>query len=329
MSASQPSVVAYGHGKVNMYFAVGAPEANGYHPVASLYASTSLKETISIHSTKNTGITLSAEVASNSLLDQMQQDGVFDLSAVPLDSRNLAYRAAEAVLHEHGLGTHDVAFRIHLVKAVPVAGGMGGGSADAAATIRAIDEFLLKSSMTTSLLPDSAYHRIATSLGADVPFALHTGIAIGSGVGDQLQLLELPSTVEPLPVVLVSSAQGLSTPTVFHELDRGRMHGDYPPAEDVLAVPDDLLEALVADTAPIARLYEISRYIRNDLGAPACTLAPELTKVLGIESEGLIASFVSGSGPTIVLLMDSAEEAQKLASSLRRRGGYAIAAYIQ
>lgn len=315
------SISASAPGKVNLYFAVGDVQENGYHPVASLYAAVSLEETVTVTASENPGISLSLEIPANSLLARMEEAGDFDRTSVPLDERNLAYRAASAVLEAQGV-TADI--HLHIVKNVPVAGGMAGGSADAAAALKAVNLYLLEAGYVDSALSTGQLMRLGARLGADVPFCVLGGLAVGYGVGEELTPLELPAEAEPLNLVMVLNDRGLSTPAVFAELDAGRASGIYPAAGE-LEVPASLLEALASVSAPTARLYEIARELRNDLQAPALTLAPELEKVLGLQDESIVAGFVSGSGPTIALLLESQEDAAALAAALNRKGRYAVA----
>lgn len=124
--------------------------------------------------------------------------------------------------------------------------------------------------------------------------------------------------------MLVAASVGLSTPQVFAELDDGRAAGRYPDAGP-LEVPTGLLDALTQTEAPISRLHEIGRYLRNDLQAPVVVLAPELETLLTMDNESILDAFVSGAGPTVAILVEDALEAQELAAALRRRGRYAIA----
>lgn len=325
MSSDSISVEALAPGKVNLFFAVGGVREDGYHPVASLYSAVSMYERVVLTPTQRRGITISASIAEGSLLDQMAQADEFDLSVVPLNNKNLAYKAAELLLLEQNLTVLDVSLDIHLVKAVPVAGGMGGGSADAAATLRAMNEYLVRAGLVDAPAAEPRILEIAATLGADVPFAYAGGLAVGMGVGDELTHVEVAGGEDSaLNLVMVASTTGLSTPAVFAELDAGREQNKYP-APGELNVPEELLEALTSTGAPIARLHEISRYLRNDLQEPALTLQPELAKTLGFQDAQIVASFVSGSGPTIALLMESEADAEALAKSLRRRGRYAVA----
>ncbi len=136
--------------------------------------------------------------------------------------------------------------------------------------------------------------------------------------------MELPEDMIPLDIVLVAASEGLSTPQVFSELDEGRAAGRYPEAGE-LQVPSGLLHALTQTEAPIARIHEIGRQLRNDLQGPAVTLAPDLETILTMDNESMVEAFVSGSGPTVAILAEDATAADELAAALRRRGRHAIA----
>ena len=160
------TVRAKAPGKVNVSLGVGPLREDGYHSVASVYLAVSLYEEVAATSTATPGITVSIAPASTLDLDDVD---------IPLDERNLAYKAAAimADVSEHPTGVH-----LEITKRVPVAGGMGGGSADAAATLVACDAL-----WNSGLSRDELAH-LAAELGADVPFSLLGGTAVGLGVGD-------------------------------------------------------------------------------------------------------------------------------------------------
>lgn len=308
-------------GKVNLYFAVGDVQDDGYHPVASLYSAVSLQETVTVSASDTQGISLSLEIPEQSLLAQMEANGDFERSSVPLDERNLAYRAAAAVLEAQGVSP-DI--HLHIVKEVPVAGGMAGGSADAAAALKAVNSYLVQAGLVENALSQKQLMQLGAKLGADVPFCVLGGLAVGYGVGEELTPIELPEDAEPLNLVMVLNDRGLSTPSVFKKLDAGRARDDYP-ASGALEVPQALLDALRSTSAPTARLHEIARHFRNDLQAPALTLAPELQSLIKLRDDTIVTAFVSGSGPTVGLLMESELDAKNMVAALNRRGKYAVA----
>lgn len=218
-------------------------------------------------------------------------------SNVPLDHTNLAYRAAQAVAQQaaqRGLATPDV--HILLDKAVPVAGGMAGGSADAAATLKACNEF-----WQVGLSLEELAH-LGAQLGADVPFGLYGGVALGTGRGDLIE----PLKAAPGPYYWTFALQdeGLSTAAVFKHFDATVQ---APPAADM--PPEQLLAALEAGD-----VAEVSRHIRNDLQATAIDLRPELGQLIDLAKKaGALAAMVSGSGPTVAALSSSRAVAERVA----------------
>ena len=295
---SRPSVADGVHvrapGKLNLFFEVGGVQEDGYHDVASAYQAVSLYEDVR---------------ASHSDDFTMTVRGTVDISDVPTDDRNLALRAARLLAQKAGYtgGVH-----LDIVKHVPVAGGMGGGSADAAATLLACD------TLWETGLGGPELHRLAARLGADVPFALMGGTAIGTGRGDQLS----PALAKGrFDWVLVPSDEGLSTPAVYAHLDALRSRPDIGPAPRVPDVEPVLLHALRAGDA-----VALAESMRNDLQAAALALRPDLRDVLELaESEpSSLTGIVSGSGPTVAFLTADAESALELQVTLSAAGFEAL-----
>lgn len=278
-------------GKINVFFEVGDVDADGYHEVASAYQAVSAYEDVWATASDEFTISVSGSVG---------------LSDVPQDDRNLALRAARLLADEIGWrgGVH-----LDVRKGVPVAGGMGGGSADAAAALMACD------ALWGAGVPTAELHRLAAQLGADVPFALLGGTAVGTGRGDQLS----PALARGrFDWVLVVSDEGMSTPVVYGELDRHRAEHvvDIGPAERRPAVDPGVLQALRAGDAGM-----LAAAVRNDLQVATLRLRPELGAVLELgEGSGALAGLVSGSGPTLAFLVDDEEAAIDLQVTLSAAG---------
>jgi 4-diphosphocytidyl-2-C-methyl-D-erythritol kinase len=216
---------------------------------------------------------------------------------VPADAHNLAWRAA-ALLAARASVQPNV--RLEIAKAIPVAGGMAGGSADAAAALVACNR-LWRTGLSRKVLSG-----LAAELGSDVPFALLGGTAVGIGRGERLTPVATNTT---LHWVFALAQQGISTAAAYRELDR-LGGGSTTPA-------DAILEALTHGDPKLiaARLY-------NDLQPAALSLAPELRHTLDAGRElGALGGIVSGSGPTCAFLAASREEAVRLAAELAAEGG--------
>lgn len=263
-------------GKINVYLGVGGRHDDGYHALATVFQAVSLYEEVVAHHDDGFSVTVT---------------GAADPDAVPLDDRNLALRAARLLARASG---HTGGVRLELHKSVPVAGGMGGGSADAAAALVACDA-LWDTGMSSQQL-----HELAGRLGADVPFVLHGGTAVGTGRGDRLS----PALAHGrFDWVLVTAEEGLSTPAVYEGLDRHRAeHGalaDDPPLS--LDVPIPVLQALRAGDP-----HSLAASMHNDLEIAALMARPSLDETIkaGLEA-GALSGIVSGSGPTVAFLCDS------------------------
>ncbi|MGW8481625.1 4-(cytidine 5'-diphospho)-2-C-methyl-D-erythritol kinase [Microbacterium sp. NPDC055903] len=282
-------------GKINVFLGVGDRHEDGYHALATVFQAVSLYEDVIARPSDGFSIVVK---------------GVADPSTVPLDDRNLAMRAAKLLAAVTG---YDGGVALELRKGVPVAGGMGGGSADAAAALLACDAL-----WGTGLSP-ARLHELAARLGADVPFALHGGTAVGTGRGDQLS----PALARGrFDWVLVLSEEGLSTPVIYRRLDEHRAHGealaDDPPMS--LDVPIPVLQALRAGDP-----HSLAASMHNDLEVAAVQEKPELQEIIreGLNA-GALSGIVSGSGPTVAFLCDSADSARYVQQELEERGRDAL-----
>src|SRR3954468_18681258 len=275
-------------GKVNLYLAVGDRRDDGYHELTTVFHAVSLLDEVTVRN---------ADVLSV----EMSGEGV---EWLPTDERNLAWRAAE-LLAEHVGRAPDVAISVE--KSIPVAGGMAGGSADAAGVLGGIN------ALWELGVPRRDLHALAAELGSDVPFALHGGTALGTGRGEQLATVLARNTFH---WVLAFAKGGLSTPRVFAEMDRLRApsgRGQSPPRFEE---PEPLLAALASgDAAQLAPL------LGNDLQPAALSLDPGLRRTLRAgQDAGALAGIVSGSGPTCAFLCSSAEAAGDVGAPLAGAG---------
>jgi 4-diphosphocytidyl-2-C-methyl-D-erythritol kinase len=271
-------------GKVNLFLAVGDTRDDGYHELTTVFHAVSLFDEITVRT---------ADVMSLDIVGEGAE-------SLPVDERNLAWQAAE-LLAEHVGRTPDVAITID--KAIPVAGGMAGGSADAAAVLVAVNHLWEQG------VPRRDLHALAAELGSDVPFALHGGTALGTGRGEELATVLARNTFN---WVLAFGRDGLATPKVFAEIDRLREVGDPPRLGDT----EPLLAALAGGNPA-----QLAPLLGNELQAAAISLDPSLRRTLRAGKEaGALAGIVSGSGPTCAFLCASAGAAVDVGTELAGAG---------
>lgn len=276
--------------KINLHLGVGARREDGFHPLTTVYQAIGLCDDVTV--------TAPADGEPDWGLRLHVSDYV-DAGAIPVDSGNIVSRAGALLARHHGL---DPRAQVSVDKAIPVAGGLAGGSADAAAALVALDRLWGVETSDEDLLA------IAADLGSDVPFALIGGTALGTGRGEVVTPLVDGGTWW---WVLVPSLEGLSTPDVYRHFDE--LFPDVP-AEPPAA--GDLIDA-VGSGDP----HRLARLLRNDLEAAALDLRPDLGVLLEQgEADGALRGLVSGSGPTCAFLCESGDHARDLASALGRRG---------
>jgi 4-diphosphocytidyl-2-C-methyl-D-erythritol kinase len=271
-------------GKVNLFLGVGDRRPDGYHELTTVFHAVSLSDDVTVRT---------ADVLSLRVIGEGAHE-------VPVDERNLAWKAA-VLMAEHVGRAPDV--DIIIEKSIPVAGGMAGGSADAAAVLVAIN------SLWELGVPRRDLHVMAAKLGSDVPFALHGGTALGTGRGEDLATVLARNTFH---WVLAFGTGGLSTAAVYAEIDRLREAGAPPRLDD----PEPLLAALSAGDP-----HALAPLLGNDLQPAALSLAPGLRRTLRAGGEaGALAGLVSGSGPTCAFLCSSAQSAVDVSAELAGAG---------
>ncbi|RJO77142.1 4-(cytidine 5'-diphospho)-2-C-methyl-D-erythritol kinase [Nocardia panacis] len=270
--------------KVNLHLGVGELRADGYHDLTTVFQALSLGDDLELTPAATLAVRVTGEGAAQ----------------VPTDRTNLVWKAAVRLAH---LARRAPLVEIAINKGIPVAGGMAGGSADAAAALVGLNELwdlgLGRDELST----------LAAELGSDVPFALQGGTALGTGRGERLLPVLSRNTFH---WVIALAKGGLSTPAVYAELDRLRANGTPPR----LGEPQGLMQALASgDPRRLAPL------LGNDLQAAALSLKPELRRTLraGVTA-GALAGLVSGSGPTCAFLCESEEAAVSVAAELAGAG---------
>ncbi|MFD0031925.1 4-(cytidine 5'-diphospho)-2-C-methyl-D-erythritol kinase [Streptomyces sp. NPDC127172] len=270
--------------KVNVQLAVGAARPDGFHDLANVFLAVGLHDEVT--ATAADELTLTCEGPG---ADQ-----------VPLDRTNLAARAAIALGERYGI---EPRVHLHIDKDIPVAGGMAGGSADAAGALVACDALWGTGATRDELLD------ICAELGSDVPFSLVGGAALGTGRGEKLQLLPVGGEFR---WVFAAADGGLSTPAVYGEFDRLAQGRAIPEPEASPA----LLDALRSGDASA-----LAATLTNDLQPAALSLFPALKDTLDAgAAAGALAGLVSGSGPTTAFLCADEESARAVAAALAASG---------
>ena len=270
--------------KVNLQLSVGPKKSDGYHEVVSVFQALSLYDNLRIKESSDFLLNLSGDYTSG----------------VPLDQSNLVYKAISLMAESFDTSKN---LEVSINKSIPVAGGLAGGSADAAATLLAIDA-LYGLGLTKDQLGE-----IARKLGSDVPFMLHGGTAIGRGHGDEVT----PALSRGYyHWVIAVSSTGLSTPAVYAECDRLRTGLDIKAP----SLNEELLQALLSGDAT-----RVGKSLSNDLQAAACSIRPALRLILDTGQEyGALGGIVSGSGPSVAFLVADEDHSLDLAVALTSSG---------
>lgn len=274
--------------KINVHLSVGPVRDDGYHELTTIFQALSLTDSVTVSAAETPSLHVTGEGSK----------------IVPRDERNLAWRAVDVLAEHTGRSAEELgSVSIILDKGIPVAGGMAGGSADAAGALLALAT-LWKLDLSREELTS-----LAAQLGSDVPFALHGGTALGTGRGEELVPVLSRHTFH---WVLAFAQRGLSTPRVYRELDRLREVGDPPPVGDHAP----LVEAMAWGDP-----HRLAELLGNDLQAAAVSLRPNLRRTLraGVEA-GALAGIVSGSGPTCAFLCADGDAAVQVSARLSGAG---------
>jgi 4-diphosphocytidyl-2-C-methyl-D-erythritol kinase len=325
--------------KLNLQLAVGPPRADGYHDLVTVFHAVSLFDEVTVVPADRDGVAVTGEGADR----------------VPADGDNLALRAVAALRAEGPAGVANAGVHVSIAKRIPVAAGLAGGSADAAAALVACNE------LWACGLSQQQLAEIGAKVGSDVAFALLGGTAVGRGRGEQLTPALAPAT--QYHWVLAFADGQLSTPEVYATLDRlraaqaggaakspsparggvaqpgaarpgtARSRATQPGAAQSRAGQSRAAQSRAAQSPPpdldaalMSALRSgdatlVGRTLSNDLQPAAVSLFPALRKTLAAGLElGALGALVAGSGPTCVFLASSADRALALAASLSGAG---------
>ncbi|MGA1532413.1 MAG: 4-(cytidine 5'-diphospho)-2-C-methyl-D-erythritol kinase [Aquiluna sp.] len=277
-------IYASAPGKINLFFEVGPLRPDGFHSVTSIYQSLAIRQRVGVTTAETWQVTTTG--------DQPPEP----LKLVPNGEENLVVIAAKKLAEFAGIEAQPM--RFETIKQVPVAAGLAGGSADAAAALLALNE------QWSLGLEMAELSEVAAKVGSDVPFALLGGTALGVDTGIELERL---SDMPTKHIVLLVSPHGLGTKEVFGAFDR------LSPNGEMSLSPEEAKAALSNGTLPIGK---------NALWGPAVELRPDLAEYPGLVSgqQGLL----TGSGPTLYFLTDTKEQADEIAAKLSDLGHFTI-----
>lgn len=270
--------------KLNLTLLVLGKRPDGYHELETLFEKIDLADEVAVALTDEPGIRLQTD------------------AALPTDERNLAYRAAAAVLKQL---PSPPGVAIQLTKRIPIGAGLGGGSSDAAAVLRALRELLPRPKLSSMRL-----QKIARELGADVPFFLvDANFAVGRGRGDVCERLPAAQRfwhVVATPPVALSTAEVYSRVRVPPITN---YHGDWQ------WLTQRAWEVVEQDDAAA-----LNNLCKNELLDVAQQLCPQIAALLEAVRQAGATAHLSGSGPTAFTVHATEDEAQRLATKLRSSG---------
>lgn len=272
--------------KINLQLSVGPLEESGYHELATIFQAVSLFDEVTVSKLK-TG------------KDHLSISGD-EIGDVPTNQDNLAFKAIREIAK---FVEHPIKARIHIDKSIPIAGGMAGGSADAAATIVAVNQ------LWELKLSQNQLVEIASAVGSDVAFLLFGHTQMGLGRGEKLTPV---LTRGDFNWVIATNKSGLATSEVYKMCDQLRIDQNIPAPR----INNDLVQALAT-----GNVKAVAKNLSNDLQHAALKLKPELSNLLKMGEEfGALAGMVSGSGPTCLFLADSTKSAENLVVDLSGSG---------
>ncbi|WP_313548328.1 4-(cytidine 5'-diphospho)-2-C-methyl-D-erythritol kinase [Corynebacterium sp.] len=302
---------ARAHAKVNIHLGVGPAREDGYHELSTVFQSVDIYDDITL--------TIRDEVIERGyspVVGPLKITGP-TAAGVPTDESNLVWKAIDRLAVHVPLTYPRLDVEIH--KRIPAAGGMAGGSADAAAALM-LAQKLYATYFELDIASDEILHDIAADLGSDVPFTMMGGTALGKGRGEVLSPMLTRGTYH---WCFIASHQGLSTPDVFRKLDDMR-EASGSDASRVKEVPrgkdasTSLLEPSL-DVTDVAQalvsgdVHRLAKVLKNNLQPAALSLRPDLRKTLEVGKDaGALAGIVSGSGPTIAFLCEDAAQAEEV-----------------
>lgn len=275
-----------GYAKINLHLDITGRMADGYHAVSTVMQTVSLHDELLLTLTEESALSLSC-----------------DVSGIPTDGRNLAIRAASLFLEETKI---SAGARIDLRKRIPMAAGLAGGSADAAAVLAGMNR------LCGNPLDTDALCALGARLGADVPFCIVGGTAYADGRGERLRALP---AMPDCALVLVCEGEGVSTPWAYGLLDS--LYDGFSDSCGYAPESTDALESALRQKD----LPAIASSLYNVFEAPILRERPIAASLRSLLIEqGAMGAMMSGSGPSVFGIFEDTERAERAARAIRARG---------
>ncbi len=255
--------------KINLSLDITGILPNGYHSVSMVMQSVGLCDIISIEKNETEKITVTT-----------------DNPQIPDGKENLAYRACELMINEYNI---PYGFDIKIKKNIPIAGGMAGGSTDAAAVMRGINEMCNLGASTEELM------KLGVRLGADIPFCIQKKPALAEGIGEKLTPIKGLS--KGLYILLVNPNVLISTKEIYNKIDDKKCFNTVDNESLILALHDENIE-------------KASVYMKNVMETVTSEICPEINKIVNeLYNKGAKVALMSGSGATCYGVFESREKA--------------------
>jgi 4-diphosphocytidyl-2-C-methyl-D-erythritol kinase len=263
--------------KVNLKLEILRRREDGYHELRTILQKISLYDTLSVSLRKEKEISIST-----------------DHPSLPIGRGNLVYQAAQLILKKSG---YKCGLHIDIRKEIPLGAGLGGGSSNAATTLKALNQLLEIGFPTKELL------KMGLGIGADVPFFLFDGAAVATGIGERLKKIELPD----FWYVLINPNFEVSTRWAYQNFILTKRHFHFN-LQGFVKTPE-----------------EISRLLWNDLEGVVSYKYPQIERMKKmLLSAGALGALMTGSGPTVFGVFSGKREAEKafkkLEDKVRTRG---------
>lgn len=267
------------YAKINLILDVLKKKKNGYHEIDFLMSTIDLYDLVKVQ---------------ESTKDQIEVIDYPELS----NSQNLAYQALQLIKTEFKISTN---YQIQIIKNIPISAGMAGGSSDAAAVLRIVNEL---ENLNLSL---AELTKVGIKLGADVPFCLYSKPARAQGIGEKIEIIssKIPSSY----VLVINPNKPLATKTVYEN------HLIAEKSKERKSISEILVELQKGEAKN--NFYD---YVRNDLESTACQIEPLIKEILtDLNKYAITSKIVSGSGPTVLAFSEQYAELKKIKEELQAK----------